>query len=100
MLHEAGVPLGSGADLIGTEQRTRARQICLMARLIGLPAAVESSTRHNARSPGIADRAGAIEPGEEAYLVVYEGDAATDPEIIGTARTAYVIQAGKLLRRP
>ncbi|MGW0632340.1 amidohydrolase family protein [Streptomyces sp. NPDC002758] len=100
ILHEAGVTLGSGADLIGTEQRTRARQIYLMARLIGLPAAIESATRHNARLLGIAEQVGTIEPGKQADLVIYEGDAAADPEIIGTARPKYVIQAGKIVRRP
>jgi imidazolonepropionase-like amidohydrolase len=98
-LHDAGVPLGSGADLIGTEQRIRARQIYLMAELIGLPAAIESATRHNATLLAIADQVGTIEAGKEADIVVYEGDALADPEVIGTTRPKYVLQAGRIIRR-
>nr|WP_236667761.1 amidohydrolase family protein [Nonomuraea sp. K271] len=95
-----GVSLGSGADLIGTEQRTRARQIYLMAKEIGLANAIESATRVNAELLRISDRVGTIEPGKLADLVIYEGDAAEDPEIIGTRPPKYVIQSGRIIRRP
>ncbi|TDC11015.1 amidohydrolase family protein [Nonomuraea longispora] len=100
MLHDLGVSLGSGADLIGTEQRTRARQIYLMAKEIGLANAIESATRVNAELLRISDRVGTIEPGKLADLVIYEGDAAEDPEIIGTRPPKYVIQSGRIIRRP
>ncbi len=100
MLFELGVPLGSGADLIGTEQRTRARQIYLMAKEIGLANAIESATRVNAMLLRIADKVGTIEAGKVADLVVYEGDATADPEIIGTQDPKYVVQGGRVIRRP
>ncbi|KAB8188389.1 amidohydrolase family protein [Nonomuraea phyllanthi] len=100
MLFGLGVPLGSGADLIGVEQRSRARQIYLMAKEIGLANAIESATRVNAELMGLAGRVGTIETGKIADLVVYEGDAAVDPEIIGTRPPAYVIQGGRIVRRP
>ncbi|TDD18728.1 metal-dependent hydrolase family protein [Nonomuraea diastatica] len=100
MLDDLGVPLGSGADLIGIEQRTRARQIYLMAAEIGLAGAIESATRVNAELLRIADKVGTIEPGKVADLVVYEGDAAEDPEVIGTRPPKYVLQSGRIVRSP
>ncbi|WP_457256050.1 amidohydrolase family protein [Pedococcus sp. P5_B7] len=99
VLYKLGVPLGSGADLIGTEQRTRARQIYLMAQDIGLGPALESATRVNAELLRIDHLVGTLEPGKLADLVVYKGDAAHDPEIIGTHRPSHVLKAGRVIRR-
>ncbi|GAA1016339.1 amidohydrolase [Acrocarpospora pleiomorpha] len=99
LLHAARVPLGSGADLIGITQRTRGREIYLKAKLIGLPDAIESATRVNAELLRISDRVGTIEAGKTADLVIYEGDAAVDAEIIGTTRPKFVVQGGRIIRR-
>ena len=99
LLAEVGVEMGSGSDLIGPAQDTRAWEIGLKARLLGAAAAIDSATRVNARIMGIDDRVGTIEQGKVADLVVYRGcDPVADPELFMSRRPDCVLLSGEAVR--
>ena len=92
---------GSGSDLIGPDQGSRAWEIALKARLIGVGAAIDSATRINAKIMRIEDRVGTIEPGKLADLIVYRGvDPVADPELFLTLRPDDVLLSGARVRVP
>lgn len=101
LLAEVGVEMGSGSDLIGEDQDTRAWEIGLKAALIGAVAAIDSATRVNAKILGIDDRVGTIEVGKLADLVVYRAcDPVANPELFMTERPDFVFLSGELVRHP
>lgn len=95
LAHGAGVPLGSGSDLLGPDQSGRAREIVLKGELIGAMGAIMSATSVNASILGVADRYGSVAPGRVADLLVLAGDPLDDLELLvrPDALTA-VFQAG------
>jgi imidazolonepropionase-like amidohydrolase len=96
---DVGVRLGSGSDLIGSDQRGRAAEIIEKARELGPMAALVSATRTNAELFGLSDRIGTVEAGKDADLVLIRGsvldriDAVAEPEAI-----ALVVQRGEIVR--
>src|SRR5690606_2034077 len=99
LLANVGVEMGSGSDLIGPEQHTRAWEIALKARLIGAAAAIDSATRINAKIMRIDDCVGTIEPGKVADLIVYRGaDPVANPELFMSRRPDCVLLSGRLVR--
>jgi imidazolonepropionase-like amidohydrolase len=100
LAHSFGIPLGSGSDLTGTDQRGRAWELVEKARELGPMGAIVSATRTNAELFGLAERIGTIEPGKEADLVLFRGDAldrieaVTEPDGL-----ALVVKGGSIVRR-
>ena len=95
----AGVPLGSGSDLLGPEQRHRGLELTLKSRLLGPMAALVSATRTNAELLGREDDIGTITRGKLADLVVFEGDPLQDPELFDQPEhVVLVIQGGKVVK--
>ncbi|MFG1945738.1 amidohydrolase family protein [Nonomuraea sp. NPDC048826] len=78
----ADVPVGSGSDLLGTDQRGRAEEIVLKADLIGPMAAIVSATSTNARIIGLEGHVGSVVPGARADLLVIDGDPVEDPAVL------------------
>lgn len=101
LLAEVGVEMGSGSDLIGANQDTRAWEIGLKAALIGAVAAIDSATRINAKILGVDESVGTIAVGKVADLVVYQScDPVSDPELFMTERPDFVFLSGELVRHP
>lgn len=70
----AGVPIGSGSDLLAQMQPFKAHELSLKARVLGPMAAIVSATRTNAELFGLADQTGTIEAGKWADIIVVDGD--------------------------
>lgn len=98
--YDAGMPVGSGSDLTGGPgSERRGMEIGLKARTLGAGAAIMSATSVNARILGLADKAGAIEPGRHADLVAVDGDPLSDPDLLADpANTKLVIRKGRVMK--
>jgi imidazolonepropionase-like amidohydrolase len=95
----AGIPIGSGSDLLGPAQNRFGLEISLKARILGPMEAIVSATATNARILRVADRLGTIEPGKEADLIAVTGDPLTDPDLFDDpSRVAVVIKAGRIVK--
>jgi imidazolonepropionase-like amidohydrolase len=95
----AGVPLGSGSDLLGPEQRHRGLELTLKSRLVGSMEALVSATRTNAELLERDDDVGTVTEGKLADLVAFDGDPLQDPELFDQPeRVVVVIQGGKLVK--
>ena len=95
----AGVRVGLGSDLIGTDQTGRGMELVLRAKVETPMDALVSATRINADILGIADEVGTIEVGKFADLVAFRGNPLTDPSIFADReRIALVIQSGRVVK--
>ena len=95
----AGIPIGSGSDLLGPEQNRRGLEIVLKARLIGAMNAIVSTTRTNAELMGIAKDVGTIEAGKRADVVAFDGNPLDDPWVLDDPdRCVFVMQGGKVVK--
>jgi imidazolonepropionase-like amidohydrolase len=95
----AGVPLGSGSDLLGPEQRHRGIELTLKSRLIGPMDALVSATLTNAELLGRQDDIGTITEGKLADMVAFDGDPVQDPELFDQPERAIVVmQGGKVVK--
>lgn len=98
MLDAAGVPLGSGSDLIGSNQSQRGWEVTLKARIVGTKKAVHSATQVNARILKVESELGTIEEGKIADLIAYDNDPIADQELFMNAAPAMVIKDGEIIR--
>ncbi|TYB42215.1 metal-dependent hydrolase family protein [Actinomadura chibensis] len=95
---EAGVPVGSGSDLIGPDQSGRARELVLKAELLGPMGALVSATRTNAEILGLADEIGTVAPGRCADLVALDGSPLDDPTVfLDPERIRLVVHRGRVI---
>ncbi|WP_033288935.1 metal-dependent hydrolase family protein [Amycolatopsis jejuensis] len=100
LAHEAGIPLGSGSDLLGMHQRGRAEELVLKAEIIGPMAAIMSATSVSASILGIADRVGSVAPGLDADLLVLDGDPLTDPAVFARPEAITAVLRGGVVTGP
>lgn len=95
----AGVPVGSGSDLIGPNQNRRGLEIALKARVLGAMEAIASATSANARIMRVDDRIGSIEVGKLADLVAVDFDPLAEPDLFDAPdRVVLVIKGGKVVK--
>jgi imidazolonepropionase-like amidohydrolase len=95
----AGVPLGSGSDLLGPEQRHRGIELLLKARLLGPMQALVSATRTNAELLRRDNDVGTLTKGKLADMVAFDGDPLRDPELFDQPeRVVLVIQGGRVVK--
>lgn len=95
----AGVPIGSGSDLIGPRQDYRGLELVLKSEILGPLEALVSATRTNAEILGVADRLGTVEPGKLADLIAIDGDPLDKPELFNDrARVLLVLQGGEIVK--
>jgi imidazolonepropionase-like amidohydrolase len=95
---QAGVRLGMGSDLIGTDQTNRGHEIALRARIAGCRSAVESATAANAELLGIADRTGRLEVGLEADVVGVAGDVDDPDTFEDPTNVRFVLSRGSVVK--
>lgn len=94
----AGVPVGSGSDLIGPNQNRRGLEIALKAEVIGAMAAIKSATSVNARIMGAADRIGSLAEGKLADLVAVDFDPLARPDLFDDPeRVVLVVKGGRIV---
>ncbi|MFF9020289.1 metal-dependent hydrolase family protein [Streptomyces eurythermus] len=95
----AGVPIGSGSDLIGPNQNRRGLEIALKARVLGAREAIMSATSVNARIMRVADRIGSIETGKLADLIAVDFDPLAEPELFDDPdRVVLVVKGGRIVK--
>jgi len=96
----AGVTVGSGSDLVGPDQRGRARELARKAEVMGsATAAILSATRDNARLFRMADRIGTVEPGKLADLILVDGHPLDDITLLAdAARILLVVKGGVVVK--
>ena len=74
VLHEAGVRMAYGTDLLGPMHRHQSGEFALRARVLPPLEVLRSATVLAAELCGLAGRAGIVEPGADADLLVVDGD--------------------------
>jgi imidazolonepropionase-like amidohydrolase len=82
LAHEHGILVGSGADLIGPDQKDYGLETALVAEVVGSRQAILTATRDNAKVLRVADRLGTIEPEKVADVVLVAGDPFDDPRLL------------------
>ena len=101
--HEVGVKIAMGTDC-GTPFNAagkNALELELMTQNGLSPAeALMATTRMAAEAIGIRDRAGTLEPGKRADVIVVHGDPLSDIRVLqDSARIAWVVKAGEVVKR-
>lgn len=95
----AGVPVGSGSDLIGPKQNRRGLEIALKAKILGAMEAIVSATSVNASIMRVADKIGSVETGKFADLVAVDFDPLAEPELFDRPeRVVLVVKNGRIVK--
>mgnify|MGYP000645646545 FL=1 len=95
----AGVPLGSGTDILGARQSGRGAELSLKARVIGPMNAILSATSTNARLFRMEDRIGRVEEGMEADLIGIAGDPLGDINVLADGgNVRLVVKGGQVVK--
>ncbi len=95
----AGVPLGSGTDILGARQPGRGAELSLKAKVIGPMNAILSATSTNARLFRMEDRIGRVEEGMEADLIGIAGDPLGDINVLADGgNVRLVVKGGQVVK--
>lgn len=95
----AGVPIGSGSDLLGPRQSRRAQELVEKAKQVGPMEAIVSATKTNARLFCLEDRVGTVEEGKDADLILVRGDPLAAIAVLADARNVHVVvQRGRVVK--
>lgn len=86
-----GVVVGSGSDLIGTDQRARGTEIALKAEVVGPMEAIISATATNAHILGLGEEIGTVEVGKRADLVAIDFNPLEQPELFSDHRRVRLV---------
>lgn len=99
LAQEVGLTIGSGSDILGTEQGRRGYELVCKANLIGPMAAIVSATAVNAAILRRGHDIGTIAPRMGADLVVLDGDPLTEPAIFDDPdRVVMVVKGGVIVK--
>ena len=97
---EAGVPIGSGSDLLGAMAPHKTKEFALKARVVGNMAALVSATSANARIFRMDDRIGTVEEGKLADLTLVDGNPVEDVAVLESAdNVKLVMKEGAIAKR-
>ncbi len=101
ILHGAGVRMAYGTDLLGAMHRHQSGEFALRARVLPGLDVLRSATTEAAELCGLAGRAGIIEPGADADLLVVDGDPLGDWSLLEGqgAHMPAIMQAGRFVKR-
>ncbi|TDD26818.1 amidohydrolase family protein [Kribbella turkmenica] len=92
------VPIGSGSDVLGAHQSSKALELELKARVLGPMGALVASTRTNAQILGRAEDLGTLQPGRLADVLIVDGDPLTDITVLQErSRLHYVLLGGRIV---
>jgi imidazolonepropionase-like amidohydrolase len=97
---DAGVPVGSGSDLLGSMQPYKTTELTLKARIMGNMAALVSATQQNARLFRLDDRLGTVEEGKLADLIAVDGNPVDDITVLESPENVkLVVKEGTVMKR-
>ncbi len=101
ILHDAGVRMAYGTDLLGAMHRHQSGEFALRARVLPALEVLRSATTLAADLCGLAGRAGIIEPGADADLLVVDGDPLRDWSLLEGqgSHIPAIMQAGRFVKR-
>lgn len=100
LAHDAGIPLGSGSDILGPAQDRRGLELVLKAELLGPMAAIVSATSVNARILRLDRELGTVEAGKRADLIVLDRDPLAEPAVLDDPdRVVLVVRDGAVVKR-
>ena len=90
-----------GTDLLGAMHRHQSGEFALRARVLPGLDVLRSATTEAAELCGLAGRAGIIEPGADADLLVVDGDPLGDWSLLEGqgAHIPAIMQAGRFVKR-
>ncbi|MEX1254546.1 MAG: amidohydrolase family protein [Dehalococcoidia bacterium] len=97
---EAGVPIGSGSDLLALMQPFKTTELTLKARVLGNMGALISATRTNAQLFRMEDRIGTVEEGKRADLIGVQGNPVDDIAVLESPENVkLVMKRGAVMKR-
>src|SRR5271166_3406113 len=95
----AGVLIGSGSDLLGSEQNRRGLEVTLDAKVLSPMEAIVCATLSNARIMRRQADLGSVEPGKLADVIAVAGDPLVDPAIFDDpSKVVLVVKGGQVVK--
>ena len=101
IMHEAGLRMAYGSDLLGPMHRHQSGEFALRAKVLPALEVLRSATTVAAELCGLAGKAGIIEAGADADLLVVDGDPLRDWSLLEGqgAHIPAIMQAGRFVKR-
>ncbi|HEY6357152.1 MAG TPA: amidohydrolase family protein [Vicinamibacterales bacterium] len=95
----AGVLIGSGSDLLGSEQNRRGLELTLQAKVLSPMEAIVCATLSNARIMRQEAHFGSVEPGKLADVIAVAGDPLSDPGVFDhPSKVVLVVKGGRIIK--
>ena len=99
-LRSAGVTMAYGTDLLGAMHRHQAREFTIRAQVLPAQEVIASALGVAARLLRLEGRAGTLQPGAYADLILVDGDPLADLSVLADpARMPVIMQAGRFVRK-
>jgi len=100
VMRSAGLKIGFGTDLLGSQQDRQGTEFGLRAQIFSPLEILRQATSINAELLRLEDKVGRVAPGFEADLVVVDGDPLADVTILGdAANIPAIMQGGRFHKR-
>lgn len=99
-MHQAGVKIGFGTDLLGETYRQQCREFTLRKEVFRPLEILRQATSTNAALLQQEGKLGCVKPGAYADLLVVDGDPLKDIELLATSgkNLRLIMRAGELIR--
>lgn len=101
LLHEAGVPMAYGSDLLGGMHRHQSEEFVIRGRVLPPEVVISAATSIAAKLCRMEGQIGAITPGAHGDLIVVDGNALQDLSLL-TGQGAHmpvIMKGGKFMKR-
>jgi len=100
VMQAVGLPMAYGSDLLGEMHQHQSGEFALRARVLPALDVLRCATTVAAKLCGLEGRAGVIEPGVDADLLVVDGDPLDDWSLLEGqgARIPVIMQAGSFVK--
>jgi imidazolonepropionase-like amidohydrolase len=101
IMHEAGLPMAYGSDLLGEMHRHQSEEFVIRGRVLPSQVVIASATGIAARLCRLEGRIGTVAPGAVADLVVVDGDPLADLALLtGQGRhMPLIMKGGEIVKR-
>lgn len=100
IMHEAGLPMAHGSDLLGAMQRHQSGEFPLRGRVLPAQVVIDGATRIAARLLRSEGRIGCIAPGAHADLIVVDGNPLEDLSLLDGQgeRLSHIMLGGRFVK--
>ncbi len=100
IMHEAGLPMAYGTDLLGPMHRHQSEEFVIRGRVLPAQAVIASATHIAARLLRMEGQIGCIAPGAHADLIAVEGDPLRDLSLLtGQGRhMPLILKGGQVIK--